>query len=987
MQFPSRRGRCIPHPDLAAGFTAALVCVAACSKAPPPDRHYFDTQIQPILNTFCVGNTSPCHKVEPSTGVALGNLDLTSFDAVQRRRDVLRTYGSYPQPLLLLKALPERSVQIPYAGKTYDSEIRHAGGKTLEPGTDAAFELKRWLENGATRDGLRPPVARNEGQGSCASVVPADAAARNLDRGSDAYLRFQQDVAPVLRASCSFSTCHGSPQSDFYLTCGDTDEQRDHNFLRASGFVADAPTAVEQSEILLRPLDPRAGGVSHTGGVFFSNDQDQTWKRIRQWAQAVQQNPPEPPARSMGEAFFSEHVMPVVLRRGCALEGCHSPSGFNDFRLRPGARGFLSRSAIRRNYEAALREFMSLDTPDVRQSRLVKKNLFPAHGGIAHRGGPLLEGAEGGTLSCPPTFDPAAAGAFCIVKEWHRLERLDHAADASLLAPGNIVPLVFVSRPPDPDGPLEFDTFRGGADLKLGDATIGSDGHVQALTNVRSALAGCEGLAGRADLDVRGPDWSYDGARVAFAVREGAEGGLDLWVLDVAGGRCTRLTSDRGRREAAVRVHNFDPAFAPDGSLVFASTRAGTLTLKRLLANSDLYRVGPDLNFGNVEQMTFLTNSELAPAFMQNGQLSFTAEKASPEFYQLAGRRLNWDLTDYHPLLGQRAKSDDTFGGERASLGYEQATEIREGLDRNFLVILSDRDARGSGGALATFNRSVGPFEQDRDDVTFLKSLVIVDGAATARPGTRGVYRSPSSLPDGEILASYSADVINPATDTPRYDLVAVDPLTGARRVLHAGGAASLVEAVLGFKRTERTLFRNLPQLVFGGHAGGGGDHAVVHFPDLPMLATLLNANLRRGRNVAAFTGAATLKVYESIGPRDGAAGGRQGAEQVVVNRKPLGSVPLQPDGSVRVELPSRTPLILELLDGGGKALFTMSEEHQVGPGEVITPGVPRKLFNGVCAGCHGSVSGMEGEIAVTPDALTGASVSLSRDRTPLKLQ
>ena len=52
-----------------------------------------------------------------------------------------------------------------------------------------------------------------------------------------------------------------------------------------------------------------------------------------------------------------------------------------------------------------------------------------------------------------------------------------------------------------------------------------------------------------------------------------------------------------------------------------------------------------------------------------------------------------------------------------------------------------------------------------------------------------------------------------------------------------------------------------------------------------------------------------------------------------------------------------------------------------------MTPGVPRKLFNGVCGGCHGSISGSELDIAVTPDALTGASASLSRDLDPKPLQ
>jgi hypothetical protein len=51
-----------------------------------------------------------------------------------------------------------------------------------------------------------------------------------------------------------------------------------------------------------------------------------------------------------------------------------------------------------------------------------------------------------------------------------------------------------------------------------------------------------------------------------------------------------------------------------------------------------------------------------------------------------------------------------------------------------------------------------------------------------------------------------------------------------------------------------------------------------------------------------------------------------------------------------------------------------------VTPGEYITPGPPRPLFNAICAGCHGSISGAEPDVAVSADALTGASVSASRD-------
>src|SRR5215831_15167775 len=158
--------------------TILLVC--ACEADRLPEQQFYNEHIQPIFNNFCVGNTSPCHK--NTDGVALGNLDLSSFEGVQKRRDVLRTYGSYPQPLLLLKALPESAVPIPYQGRLLQSEILHAGNKPIAANTEAFYDLKRWLDNGANRDGVLPVPTHRTGSGSCATTVPttgvvADAAA------------------------------------------------------------------------------------------------------------------------------------------------------------------------------------------------------------------------------------------------------------------------------------------------------------------------------------------------------------------------------------------------------------------------------------------------------------------------------------------------------------------------------------------------------------------------------------------------------------------------------------------------------------------------------------------------------------------------------------------------------------------------------------------------------------------------------------------
>src|SRR5690606_4426561 len=169
-----------------------------------------------------------------------------------------------------------------------------------------------------------------------------------------------------------------------------------------------------------------------------------------------------------------------------------------------------------------------------------------------------------------------------------------------------------------------------------------------------------------------------------------------------------------------------------------------------------------------------------------------------------------------------------------------------------------------------------------------------------------------------------------------------------------------------------RDLYHNRRQLVFGGkrdpRATGGEDFAIAHFPDAPLVFTLLNANLRRGRPIDLFEGAERLAFYQELRPPAGTTSPNRG--DIFEQRELLGSAPLAADGSARIKLPAKVPVILELQDGAGRALITMREEHQLGPGENITFGGAGGLFDAVCSGCHGTVSGREIEVLVTPDVL-----------------
>jgi len=991
---------------IAAVCVPALVAFGGCGDDGPPGETYFDRNIQPILTTSCAGNVAGCHATNPDDpfAFAAGNFDVTSFENVQKRPDVLRTFGPYPVPLLLVKAVGNSGeLGFNYDGRFVPLEVEHVGGTNLKVGSEAYLTLLSWLENGATENGLPPPAPPTEGDGPCSPVVPGE-----FDDGAitsnENFDTFKNDVQPIMEA-CNSGNCHGTPAGDFYLTCGDDDRQVAWNFKQVQAFVDDP---VDNSQVLNVPLAVSEGGLFHSGGEHFGSRSDADYETIRDWAAAVGRV--EFGEGDAGQTFFRQHVQPKLIQRGCHFEACHSPAATNDLKLRAGSQGFFSAVALERNYEVVKNEFMALEVPDARRGRAVAKGILPRFGGIAHRGGPVLETAgSGGAIpaNCPQPFDGDTATGFCVLQEWMNVERapLISAGEVAALGSGATVPLVYVDRAESHvAGPLQFDTYQPDSDLFVVSADIGVDGAISVTDPVgtrQSLLDNCPGAANRTQVDVSAPDINPDGNMVVFSMRTAAASPRQVFMVDLAGTTCTQVTASEAD-VGGIKIHNFDPAWSRDGQwIVFASTRgtasgAPTPTLSRqlFLPQSDIFRIRP--NGTDLERMTVLTNSEIGPQMMREGRVIMTTEKVAKGFYQLAGRRLNWDLTDYHPLLAQRSDSAFALPGDPEdrlpSVGYSQATEVREGFNGNFLLVFSDAGARAGAGTLATFNRSIGPVEAGRGDegssnytAGYLASVRVLDPNATGRVGTAtsGAYKSPFPLLDGRVMAAYTPYAGDLAAATSLdFDLVAVD--RDGRRTTIIGGARQQVEAVLAIPYPDGKLYRNFRQLVFGGgsdtSATGGSEWAVVHFPDLPLLFTLLTANLRRGRPVEVFAEASKIAVYQERSPTSAAGNTPEG---IFEDRVLLGAADLASDGSAKLRAPAGVPLILQLQDDRGNPVVTMEEEHQFGPGEAISMGVVAPLFDQICGGCHGSISGRETDIFVTPDVLTGASKSMSQNVDP----
>jgi hypothetical protein len=1003
---------------LLVSLTSTIVTSSGCgTKEQGPDSTFYSRKIGPILTGSCL--TSPtgskCHVSADDRGNALGNLDLRSFDTVNDRRDLLVSYGPYGMPGLLLKVVPESQLKLTSwetgADQIITTDIAHAGGSLIDVTSVSFTQISKWIENGATENNA-PPGPKDFNLTPCTTVVGQDPQFDPNAATTPDYAAFQNNVNPLIGTSCAAGNCHGNPANTLYFTCGTSLEQERWNYFVASSYVS---ANAASSELLRRTLSPSQGGTYHDGGTIFDSPNDTGYQAILDWV--TQKGGPSNVPTDPGFVFFAQRVQPMLVKRGCMQLGCHSAPMFHDYRLRGGSGGHFGLAATRKNYQLSL-EQLSLESPDPNASRLVRKNLPPAPSGfgVLHRGGALF--ANGGVVAdCGDLVaGPAATGPlddqtpYCVIAAWIAQER-------SLLMAGaeELSGIVYVKRPPAPGGdtPQDYGTYAPGADLMQSGATMDPTTGV-VTTSAGSSILGSCGLSA-ASADVRRPAVSWDGKKIAFSARSGANEGFQVYVIDGASCAPDPVINAPPADEngSAVPsngelVHNFDPAFAPDGRIVFTSTRGNIINVQSYgytgvtRTPADPSKLNANLYVaenGKVRQLTFLLNQELYPSFMNDGRLIFTTEKRAPEFYQLAGRRMNLDGGDYHPLFGQRP-----------TIGYNQFTEVVELSDKNLAAILSDKGAQHGGGTLAIINRSIGvdhdqsippdPFVQDpggqtwQNNVFFQRSLRILDPAATGRPGgTQGAYRSPSPLPNGTLLVSYAPNVVDVGAFSGGYAIYQVDPITGAKNPL-IQDADDLIWAVGIYARGNHGVFRSRIDEANGASTiftdAESQATSEITYIDVPLLASLVFQNTRSKRILGS---GGQLELWASLPPDPGVTD-YSGADvtsdafgQLFVRRRMLGSVGLESDGSAKVKIPAGMPVVLAtgapLPAGSGGTKHFQREEVQFYPGEHVRQSFRRELFNGLCAGCHGSVSGYENEIAVQPDILTQASTVIARGKNP----
>lgn len=447
----------------------------------------------------------------------------------------------------------------------------------------------------------------------------------------------------------------------------------------------------------------------------------------------------------------------------------------------------------------------------------------------------------------------------------------------------------------------------------------------QKLTNLTKLTGG----------GVQGPELSYDGKKILFAMRrDNATDGFHIFEMNLDGSDLKQLTDGN--------CNDVDPAYLPDGRIVFCSDRAGYHEYYHQERSRVIHVMNADGS--DVQQVTFNPNQDYEPLPLQNGfvvyaSYRFYAQDGSPgpvrgEYFL---QRIETTLRTIRP----DGSGDDLFYGAMRGSYYTPLLPTPDSLQyqgkhpRGHLVgVAVSQQKEMADGRLACVTPA---------------GLTMIDPGLKRTDCERPVYPELLNLAGGEEVYIHNHDQMNPhGRFTTPYP--AVSPLdAGAKKddwlyVSHTPWY-DLRRNGYGIYLFNTTTRRKV--LVYDDPEMADIDPVPVYARPVPKI---LRSVVKPGKDTGRVY---CVSVFNSDLPYDHSTvkyvrviAARQQGLTINANAsfrtRILGQIPLEEDGSFYVEVPADTPLRFILLDADEQTIIHESEFNYVRPGE--TKG---------CIGCH----------------------------------
>ena len=505
--------------------------------------------------------------------------------------------------------------------------------------------------------------------------------------------------------------------------------------------------------------------------------------------------------------------------------------------------------------------------------------------------------------------------------------------------------------------------------------------------------------------DVKDLHVSFDGTKLLFAMRapdiENADDEdqpkWNIWEYDMTLGSLSRIIiSDVSAEEG----HDISPVYLPSGDIVFSSTRQrrskailldegktqySGLDEDRNVEAFVLHRIDPETQ--EITQLTFNQSHDLSPLVMENGKILFTrwdnAGQTSQNGYNLY--EINPDGTGLNYVYG-RHSHDSGSAGTQVQFAFPRqlengniAVQLREFQNEN----LSSQPTEINISAYIEHDVEIDGTVIDLANEVGGQDPIIQGLTTSSTQSLKGTDSAFFPLSDGSnrYLVSWSIcrvqeidtddDEEGDQTGDPEFcsqenldseDYEAADPLYGLW-IYDANDDTQLPidlsQSGVIFDEAVLMKARVRPDSIASEELGAdeqvlaSNGYGVIHirsvydFDGIDSSALGIDVLADPAQTLPSERPQRFLRLEKPVSipsdevrDIDNTAFGRSRAQSM---REILGYVPIEPDGSVKVAVPSNVPFAMSILNAEGKRT---SQRHQnwlqVAPGETVE-----------CIGCH----------------------------------
>jgi len=543
----------------------------------------------------------------------------------------------------------------------------------------------------------------------------------------------------------------------------------------------------------------------------------------------------------------------------------------------------------------------------------------------------------------------------------------------SVTAQGDF-PVLFAMRASSVTGnPTSSVQFAAGGDLMMVDLASPS----APMVNLTSGYTQGKG-------DVSDPEVSYDGKRALFAMKGPNDATWHIWEINLSTRVMRRIITDDA---IANQGDDVDPAYLPDGRIVFVSNRQSASKQQLVAANTEPYSYLDEYDRepttllsvmnadgGDIHEISANQSHDRNPTVLLDGEIMFArwdhlgARNHFPIFkVNPDGTNLFIDYGAFSPgnsFLHPREMPNNQVMSSLMPLSGTHGGGALMGID---VVNFSDNDEpispaiTGNGQAeltlynidyetrmgVAPYGRYTTPYPLWDGTNRALVSWTPSRPVDTTDPVT-GETTQTEGLPlYGVYMFDLDKKTLRPIAIPPEgwcyVDPVAVAPRPVPNSIPDKILDADLAAAGYGVINVKSVYDTDNLDLMGVSKLAPGETIPQTAPPPNDLRASV--ADIAKLKDPAQTTAAQRpprfLRVSKAVPTPPGLSRETIGETELEMEQI-LGYTDVQPDGSVRIIVPANTPIALSVLDANGMAFQRHTDWLQVRPGETRT-----------CNGCH----------------------------------